>query len=262
MPFHEISRTGTQSGHTERRRAMPPVCRPAQPHSSLHEMKITSFRWKQKMRLRTFDDGGRLFVSECRRYQRPMSVGFPTNRRDYIIFPGVFTSTRLRLFPTTARAHPSCDRMRGSLRSGDMSLRVSVAPTPLSVERELDPPASASGRRGLRPSSDTWRWRPRHRICLPFPTTARALPSCDRLRGSLRSGDMSLQEGRDSSRPRLSPPLGRNKCDPPTAHYHLPTTIYQLPSTNYHLPTTIYQLPSTNFAPRWEDANSHRNSVV
>ena len=32
-----------------------------------------------------------------------------------------YTSTRLRLFPTTARAHPSCDRLRGSLRSGDMS---------------------------------------------------------------------------------------------------------------------------------------------
>ena len=93
-----------------------------------------------------------------------------------------YTSTRLRLFPTTARAP---------------SLRVSLL--------------------------------------------ARAHPSCDRMRGSLRSGDMSLREGRDSSRPRLSPPLGRNKCDPPAAHY---------------------QLPSTNFAPRWEDANSHRNSVV
>ena len=130
-------------------------------------------------------------------------------------------------------------------------------------------PHAAFGRAGARPSRDTWRWRPRHRICLPFPTTARAHPSCDRLRGSLRSGDMSLREGRDSSRPRLSPPLGRNKCDPPAAHYHLPstnyhlpTTNYPLPTTNYHLPTTIYQLPSTNFAPRWEDANSHRNSVV
>ena len=67
------------------------------------------------------------------------------------------------------------------------------------------------------------------------PLLARAHPSCDRLRGSLRSGDMSLREGRDSSRPRLSPPLGRNKCDPPAAHY-------QLPTTNYHLPTSLYQL--------------------
>ena len=87
-----------------------------------------------------------------------------------------YTSTRLRLFPTTARAP---------------SLRVSLL--------------------------------------------ARAHPSCDRMRGSLRSGDMSLREGRDSSRPRLSPPLGRNKCDPPAAHY-------QLPTTNYHLPTSLYQL--------------------
>ena len=50
-----------------------------------------------------------------------------------------------------------------------------------------------------------------------------AHPSCDRLRGSLRSGDMS--------------PL-------PTTIYQLPTTNYQLPTTNYQLPTTNYQLPN------------------
>ena len=49
---------------------------------------------------------------------------------------------------------------------------------------------------------------------------------CDRMCGSLRSGDMSPRAGRDSSRPRLSPPLGRNKCDPPANHHSLPTAIY------------------------------------
>ena len=75
------------------------------------------------------------------------------------------------------------------------------------VAEDCDPPASASGRRGLRPSHDTWRWRPRHRICLPAAATARAHPSCDRLRGSLRSGVMSLL---------------------PTANYQLSTILYQL----------------------------------
>ena len=35
-----------------------PLRQPAQPHSLSREVKITSFRRKQKMRLRTFDDGG------------------------------------------------------------------------------------------------------------------------------------------------------------------------------------------------------------
>ena len=85
----------------------------------------------------------------------------------------------------------------------------SVAPTPLSVERELDPPASANGRRGLRPSRDTWRWRPRHRI-LPA--------SCRDGEGAVATittacaahfvrGDMSLL---------------------PTANYQLSTILYQL----------------------------------
>ena len=89
----------------------------------------------------------------------------------------------------------------------------------------------------MRPSRDTWRWRPRHRICQPpsrnqsIPaqrTTARARPSCDRLRGSLRSGDMSPREGRAPARP-LPPcrfrssgsstlprrPAVAENCDPP-----------------------------------------------
>ena len=44
----EIPRTGTQSGHTERGREMPPVCRPAQPHSSLHILKISGFQRSKK----------------------------------------------------------------------------------------------------------------------------------------------------------------------------------------------------------------------
>ena len=60
--------------------------------------------------------------------------------------------------------------------NGRVALVATVAVTPFSVERELDPPASASGRRGLRPSRDTWRWRPRHRICLPAAATARRTP--------------------------------------------------------------------------------------
>ena len=97
--------------------------------------------------------------------------------------------------------------------NGRVALVATVAVTPFSVERELDPPASASGRRGLRPSRDTWRWRPRHRICLPAAATARAHPSCDRLRGSLRSGDMSL----------------RGQTTHEDRH-----TLYQLSSTNGH----------------------------
>ena len=79
------------------------------------------------------------------------------------------TSTRLRPFPTTARAHPSCDRMRGSLRSGDMSPRTGG-------RNKCDPPVSILGRRGLRPSRDTWRWRPRHRICQP-PSRNQSIPA-------------------------------------------------------------------------------------
>ena len=60
--------------------------------------------------------------------------------------------------------------------NGRVALVATVAVTPFSVERERDPPASASGRRGLRPSRDTWRWRPRHRICLPAAATARRTP--------------------------------------------------------------------------------------
>ena len=61
---------------------------------------------------------------------------------------------------------------------------------PFSVERELDPPVAASGRRGLRPSRDTWRWRPRHRICLPAAEISQ-FPRNARRRGRRRYGKSS-----------------------------------------------------------------------
>ena len=93
------------------------------------------------------------------------------------------TSTRLRPFPTTARAP--------SPRTGGRN--------------KCDPPASASGRRGLRPSRDTWRWRPRHRICQPH------------------SRNQSIPAQRTTAR---APSLrGQTTHD----------TLYQLSSTYYHL---------------------------
>ena len=70
---------------------------------------------------------------------------------------------------------------------------------------KCDPPASASGRRGLRPSRDTWRWRPRHRICQPH------------------SRNQSIPAQRTTAR---APSLrGQTTHD----------TLYQLSSTYYHL---------------------------
>ena len=149
------------------------------------------------MRLRTFDDGGRLLEGACRRYQRPMSVGFPTNRRDYIIFPGVFTSTRLRPFPTTGRRHYPLHfytstrpflRRRGRRRYGCRCWR---GRTPLATA------CAAHFVRGIC----------RH---YPLPSTHFPLPT-------------SLY------------PLPTTLCPLPTAHYQLPTTIYHLPTTHYQL---------------------------
>ena len=84
-----------------------------------------------------------------------------------------------------------------------------------SVERELDPPASTSGRDKRDPPATRGDGAlaivsacqlPRHHVLATgngrdkrdppaLCTTARAHPSCDRLRGSLRSGDMSLLHG-------------------------------------------------------------------
>ena len=125
-------------------------------------------------------------------------------------------------------AHPSCDRLRGSLRSGDMSLRVHprgdgalaiahgtsggaqfIAPT-LSVATSATLPRDVR-RRGaplLRPlarltafggyvatGAPSWRWRPRHRY---EPETQ---------------------------------PLKPHYCQLPSTIYQLSTTIYQLSTT-------------------------------
>ena len=73
----------------------------------------------------------------------------------------------------------------------------------------------------------------------PFFTTAGAHPSCDRLRGSLRSGDMSPRG------------VGRDKRDPPAVR---PKT-YQLPSTNYplHKCNRKSQIQNSKIAMRWSD---------
>ena len=58
---------------------------------------------------------------------------------------------------------------------------------------------------------------------------------CDRMRGSLRSGDVSLREGRDSSRPRLylrsvatsaTLPLTTIRCPLPSTFLHFYTAIF------------------------------------
>ena len=90
---------------------------------------------------------------------------------------------------------------------------------PFSVATSATLPRRPAVAEELRPSRDTWRWRPRHRICLPSAATAGAHPSCDRLRGSLRSGDMSLL---------------------PTANYQLPTINYSLSTTFLHFYTAIF----------------------
>ena len=84
-PWVKYQRTGTQSGHTERGRKTPPVRRPAQPHSSLQYVNLADFRWKQKMRLRTFDDDGEI---ACRRIaadikDRSSSVNHFTDKEKY-----------------------------------------------------------------------------------------------------------------------------------------------------------------------------------
>ena len=113
-------------------------------------------------------------------------------------FDGEAPSLRVRHSRTTfdGEAHPSCDRLRGSLRSGDMSLRVHprgdgalaiahgtsggsqfIAPT-LSVATSATLPRDV---------------RRRHDCGGHEKYDGEAHPSCDRLRGSLRSGDMSLR---------------------------------------------------------------------
>ena len=58
---------------------------------------------------------------------------------------------------------------------------------------------------------------------------------CDRMRGSLRSGDVSLREGRDSSRPRLYLRSVATSATLPLTTIHCP-----LPSTFLHFYTAIF----------------------
>ena len=105
-------------------------------------------------------------------------------------------------------------------------------PASASGRRDCDPPASASGRRGLRPSHDTWRWRPRHRICLPAAATS-CVGNWQRSRQARPSRAMHDGEGAPLLRPlaRLSSFGG-----------YVATTHYQLPTANYQLSTILYQL--------------------
>ena len=149
------------------------------------------------MRLRTFDDGGRLFVSDCRRYQRPMSVGFPTNRRDYIIFPGVFTSHGRGGGGRGGKKVVDCRALRGR---GAL-----VAP-------EI-------GRDGSRPS--------RISCLLHFYTSTRPFL---RRRGRRRYG-CRCWRGRTPLATACAAHFVRGIC----RYRPLPTTHYPLPTTNYHL---------------------------
>ena len=113
--------------------------------------------------------------------------------------------------------------MCGSLRSGDMSLREGRdSSRPRLYLRSVATSATLPLTTIHCPLPSTFL----HFYTAIFATARRRRYGCDRMFGSLRSGDMSPRAGRDSSRPRLSPPLGRNKCDPPANHHSLPTAIY------------------------------------
>ena len=91
----------------------------------------------------------------------------------------------------------------------------------------------------------------------PFFTMARALPSCDRLRGSLRSGDMSPRGGVATSATLPPCVLKPTNCHLPTTHYinAIANRNYQLPSTNYplHKCNRKSQIQNSKIAMRWSD---------
>ncbi len=156
--------------------------------------------------------------------------------------------------------------VRHECAMGGTRSRASVAPTPFSVERELDPPVQCAAVGDNRPPANESIPKCNRKSQIPFPTTARAPslrgqsyhlsttnyifytstwpfsttarahPSCDRLRGSLRSGDMSLREGRAPARPL---PLRRFRS---SGSSPLPLPV----ATGTKLPTINYQLPPTN----------------
>ena len=173
------------------------------------------------MRLRTFDDGGRLLEGACRRYQRPMSVDFPTNRRDYIIFPGVFISHGRGGGGRGGKKVVDCRalRGRGALvapeigRDGSRPSRISCL---LHFYTSTRPFLRRRGRR--RYGCRCWRGR------TPLATACAA----HFVRGICRYGRDAIHRVRAC----------RLRSVATSATLPLPTTLYQLPSTNYPLPTS------------------------
>ena len=115
--------------------------------------------------------------------------------------------------PHDGEAHPSSDRLRGSLRSGDMSpqCRTTARSTPLATACAAHFVRgicrhNAARRRGRTPLATACAAHFVRGICRHYS---------DRMRGSLRSGDMSPRMG------------GRNKCDPPA---FLPKSISKWPN--------------------------------
>ena len=135
----------------------------------------------------------------------------------------LYTSTRLRPFPTTARAP--------SPRTGGRN--------------KCDPPVAASGRRGLRPSRGGQRSQrtatlPRHVAMAPSPSyLPTALPKSGHSRAT-HDGEGAVA----TANPQMQSKIGNRK---------FPTINYQLPSTHYHLhlytSTRLRPFPTTARAP-------------
>ena len=141
----------------------------------------------------THDDGGVVATANPQMQSEIANSQLPTIRRHLHLS----TSTRLRPFPTTARAP--------SPRTGGRN--------------KCDPPVSILGRSGLRPSRDTWRWRPRHRICQP-PSRNQSIPA---QRTTARAPSLRHY------------PLPNYPLPTKSKNRKFPTTHYPLSTTNYHL---------------------------
>ncbi len=126
---------------------------------------------------------------------------------------------------TTARAHPSCDSLRGSLRSGDMSPRVATGNG--RVELPLDRKRRrGNGRAGARPSRCT------------FVAVATDSPA-PQASGCLSEANPQGRKGPSATLPYIhdgEAPSLRHQC----LGTKLPTAIYQLPTINYQLPTSRF----------------------
>ena len=119
---------------------------------------------------------------------------------------------------TTARAHPSCDSLRGSLRSGDMSPRVATGNG--RVELPLDRKRRrGNGRAGARPSR-----------CI-FVAVATDSPA-PQASGCLSEANPQGRKGSSATLPYIHDGEGAVATTPARGHK---TTIYQLPTINYQL---------------------------